>query len=208
MKTHPDTLIIHLSAVLHPLLELLRRLICLVKVFRDLALHPSTLRVNCRINHSILDRLGDNVLCVLLRVEVELDADIGKGNAGVSKSDGAQSSLDDKVSQTRDEEVGRVGEKGSFMGLESFLETGNVTDTYGLNDLEVRGKSLFEDWLAEQGSVGNDTSQQHDDDKVLVDKLDKSGGNFAFGCSPDRCLKIIAGFSIVELNGSKSPSVE
>lgn len=139
---------------------------------------------------------------------MELDTDIGKRNAGVSKSDGTQSGLDDKVSQTRDEEMGRVGEKGGFMGLESFLETGNVTDTYGLNNLEVRGKSLFEDWLAEQGSVGNDTSQQHNDDKVLVDKLDKSGGNFVFRRSPDRCLKVISGFSIVELNGSKSPSVE
>lgn len=51
---------------------------------------------------------------------MELDTDIGKGNAGVSKSDGTQSGLDDKVSQTRDEEMGRVGEKGGFMGLESF----------------------------------------------------------------------------------------
>lgn len=49
----------------------------------------------------------------------------------------------------RDEEMGRVGEKGGFMGLESFLEIGNVIDMYGLNNLEVRGKSLFEDWFVE-----------------------------------------------------------
>lgn len=159
MGTHPDTLVIHLSAILYSLLELFRRLIRLIEVFRDFALHPSTLRINRRINHAILNRLGDNVLCVLLRVEVELDADIGKGDTGICKSNGTQSSFDDKVSQTGNEEMGRVGKKGGFMGLESFLETGDVADTYSLNNLKVRGEGLFEDWLAEQSSVGNDTGQ-------------------------------------------------
>lgn len=55
--------------------------------------------------------------------------------------------------------MGRIGKKGGFMGLESLLETGDIADAYSLNDLKVRGKSLFEDWLAEQSSVGNDTGQ-------------------------------------------------
>lgn len=85
--------------------------------------------VNGRIDDTILDRLGNNVLGVLFGVEAEFGANVAEGDARVGKGDGTESGLDDEMSQTEDEEVGRVGVEGLFVLAESFLEGRNVSDS-------------------------------------------------------------------------------
>ena len=56
-------------------------------------------------------------------------ADISEGNARVGEGNSAKSGLDDEMPQAEDEEMGRVGDKGGFVGVECFLERCNVADT-------------------------------------------------------------------------------
>jgi hypothetical protein len=85
--------------------------------------------VDGRINYTILDRLGNNVLGVLFRVEAEFGADVAERDARVGEGDGSDSGLDDEMSQTEDKEVGRVGVEGLFVLAEGFLEGGDVSDS-------------------------------------------------------------------------------
>lgn len=88
MKIYFDIFVIYLSVVLYFFLELFCWFICFIEVFCDFVLYLFILWVNCCINYFIFDCFGDNVFCVFFWVEVEFDIDIGKGNVGVSKSDG------------------------------------------------------------------------------------------------------------------------
>jgi hypothetical protein len=83
------------------------------------------------INHTILDGLGDNVFGVLFGVEAQLEADVRQGDLRVCQGDGTERSLDDKVTQSQNEEVGRVGLEGLFVLVERLLERCDVSDSYG-----------------------------------------------------------------------------
>lgn len=69
--------------MLDSLVELILRLIRLVHIPGHATLHESAGMINSRIYNSVLDSFRHNVFRVFLRVEVQLDADIGKGYTGV-----------------------------------------------------------------------------------------------------------------------------
>lgn len=93
----PDTVIVDLGTEVHPHIELLLWLIRLVNVLCNLALHKSASMIDRGVNDTVLNRLGDNVLRVLFRVQMELVADVTEGNAGVGESDCSESSFNDEM---------------------------------------------------------------------------------------------------------------
>jgi hypothetical protein len=117
--------------VLDTPVELLTWLIGLVQVSRYARLHEPSRVVDRGINHTILDGLGDNVLGVLFGVEAQLEANVRQGDLRVCQGDGTERSLDDKVTQSQNEEVGRVGLEGLFVLVERLLERCDVSDSYG-----------------------------------------------------------------------------
>jgi hypothetical protein len=138
----PHTIIVHLRAKVNPQRKLLLRLIRLVNVLLHLALHKSPCMVDRRIDHAVLDGFSDNVLGVFFRFEVQLVADVSEGDTRVGEGNGAKSGLDDEMPQAEDEEMGRVGDKGGFVGVECFLECGDVADADSyLSDAAVDGAS-------------------------------------------------------------------
>ena len=65
--------------------------------------HPPLFVDYGRIDHTVLDRLADNVLGVLFRVEVELQANVAQRDARVGQGELSDACLDDVLSQARDE---------------------------------------------------------------------------------------------------------
>jgi hypothetical protein len=61
-----------------------------------------------RVDHTVLDRLADDVLSVLFRVEVELQADVAQRDARVSQGELSDARFDHILSEARDERQGRV----------------------------------------------------------------------------------------------------
>lgn len=125
------SVVVHVRAVLDTPVELLTWFIRLVQVSRYARLHEPSRMVDRGINHTILDGLGDNVLSVLFGVETEFEANVRQGDLRVCQSDGTERSLDDKVTQSQNEEVGRVGVEGLFVLVERLLERCDVSDSYG-----------------------------------------------------------------------------
>jgi len=111
-----DSLDIERRAVFRSSNERLVRFVRLIHILCHSTDHGSLFPVNNGVNYTILDRLGNNILCVLFRVEVKFDTDIGKRDSGIGEGDGSKSSLDDDLTQTQDQESSVVGNKGLFMG--------------------------------------------------------------------------------------------
>lgn len=124
----PHALLVDLGAKVHSEVELLLRLVRLVHVPRDLTLHEPSRVVDGRVDDTVLDRLGDDVLGVLLRVEVELERHVPERDARVGESDGSEGGLDDEVTKSEDEEVGRVGKEGLLVRRECLLEGRDVAN--------------------------------------------------------------------------------
>lgn len=60
---------------------------------------------------------------------MEFEADIGERDTRVSEGDSSQCSLDDEMSQTKDEEVGGVRDEGLLVGIEGFLESSDISNS-------------------------------------------------------------------------------
>ena len=74
------------------------------------------------LDDAVADRLADDVLRVLLRVEVELDADVAQRDARVREREPAHAGLDDVLPQTHDEGVRLVGRELRLVFFERGLE--------------------------------------------------------------------------------------
>lgn len=73
-----DCVVVHLRTVLNPLVELVLRLVCLVHISCHPTLHEPSSMVDGGVDDTVRDSFSDDILRVLLRVEVELDADVGE----------------------------------------------------------------------------------------------------------------------------------
>lgn len=60
-------------------------------------------------NDTVPNRLAYDVLSILLRIEVKLDADVSEGDAGVGKGKTADTGLDHVLAEADNEGVGFVG---------------------------------------------------------------------------------------------------
>ena len=173
------------------------------------------------INDAIFDGLGDDVLGILLAIQSKLDANIAEGDAGIRQGDGTQSSLDDEMPQTKDEEAGTIALECLLVFLESGLEGGDIAYSDGLDDLEVWGERGFEARLAEGCSIRNDTGEEDDDNVEFVNlesgsrvesrrcthRLHKPRCHFILWSSPDGPNKVIGGFGIVQLDGPQPSTI-
>ena len=65
--------------------------------------HPPLFMDDSRIYHTVLDRLSDDVLGVLFRVEVELEADVAQRDARVGKGEFSDPRFDYVLPEARDE---------------------------------------------------------------------------------------------------------
>jgi len=133
--------------------------------------------VQCGLNHSIADGLGDNVLGRLFALDTEAEADVAKGDARVGQGQHADSSLDDVLTETEDQSVGAVLAEDACVLLEDAEEALQITDTYSLNKAEVREKGTLERWLAEDCAVRDVTHEQFNDDKQLHGRLVEASGD-------------------------------
>jgi hypothetical protein len=124
----PHALLVDLGTKVHSEVELLLWLVRLIDVPSDLTLHEPSRVVDGRIDNAVLDRLGDDVLGVLLRVEVELERHVPERDARVGEGDGSEGGLDDEMAESEDEEVGRVGKEGLLMRGECLLEGRDVAN--------------------------------------------------------------------------------
>lgn len=64
-----------------PLLECLLRLIRLVNISTLSTLHPSFFMIQLGVNHTISNRLGNDVLCILFAIQVQLEADVSQADS-------------------------------------------------------------------------------------------------------------------------------
>lgn len=110
-------------------MELFLRFVGLVDVSSDFRLHDTSSMIDRSINHAVLDGFGDNVLCILLRLEVEFDADILQADARVGQRDSPECSLDDEVTKSQNEEMGTIRQESLFVRAESLLESGDISHT-------------------------------------------------------------------------------
>ena len=129
----PDSLIVHLVAVLDPPVESFLRSIRLVNIGRDPALHECTSVINGRVDDTVLDGLGYDVFGVFFRVEVKFHADVGERDARIREGNRTKGGFDDKMAEAEDEEMGRIGLEGGLMGGEGCLKRRNVANTNGYN---------------------------------------------------------------------------
>ena len=88
-----------LEQELDPGVERDLRLARRVHVAHLATLHETLLVVNDSVNDAVANRLGDDVLGVFFRVEVELGRDVAERDATVRERDGAQGRLDDVVTE-------------------------------------------------------------------------------------------------------------
>ena len=117
-----------LEQELDPGVERDLRLARRVHVAHLATLHEALLVVDHGVNDAVANGLGDDVLGVLLRVEVELGRDVAERDATVREGDGAQGCLDDVVAQAQDERVIRVGVEGGRVRCEREVELCQVPD--------------------------------------------------------------------------------
>ena len=82
------------------------------------ALHPALVVHDLRVDHAVADRLAHDVLRVLLRVEVQLDADVAERDARVGEREAADARLDNVLTQPDDERLGAVGLELGGVGSE------------------------------------------------------------------------------------------
>lgn len=75
--THFHALIVQLHAISDPTAENLCDFVP-VPTLIPAALHPALLVHNPAVDDAVADRLADDVLCVFLRIKVELDADVAE----------------------------------------------------------------------------------------------------------------------------------
>jgi hypothetical protein len=131
-KTYLDALVVQLQAELDPLSKRLPRLSSLVHIPTLSPDHPPLLVIHPNAaDDSVPDRFRDDVLCVLLVVELELEADVFEGDLGVGEGDGVDACLDNGVAETEDEGLGSVGREGGRVSVEGLGEEGEVTDSDG-----------------------------------------------------------------------------
>jgi hypothetical protein len=104
--THLDALVMQLQQELDPRIKSLLRLIGGINVARLPTLHVPLLMIHRRINHAVPNRLGHNVLCVLLGIEGQLCRNVREGDARVGEREGAQGGFDDVVAEAEDERGG------------------------------------------------------------------------------------------------------
>jgi len=71
---------------------------------------------NSRIDHTVLDRLTDDILRVLFRVEVELEADVAQGDARVGKGELSDARFDHVLSEARNQRQSSV--RGELRGAQ------------------------------------------------------------------------------------------
>lgn len=136
------------------------------------------------------------------------------------------------MSQTEDEEVGRVGEEGLLVGGECALERCDIADadswalasaiTGGptLHDLEVGEKSLLQHGSAEHGAVGDAASKHLSHNVELVDllsanfkwsaahNLHKTRRDFVLWRTANGSEEKVCSTSVVELDSTQTRSVE
>lgn len=105
--TNLDTLVVQLQAILDTAREDIADLRA-VSALLAAALHPALLVHNAALDDAIADRLADDVLRILLRVEVQLHADVAERNARVREREPPDARLDDVLAQAHDHSVGPV----------------------------------------------------------------------------------------------------
>lgn len=129
--TDLDALVVQLQAEVDSLPKHLSRLGRLKQVDLLLADEPAFLVVdpNTRADDAVPDGLGDDVLCVLLVVELQLDANVPERNLGVRLRDLGEARLDDVVSETEDERVGAFGVESRAVRRKGGLESREVTNS-------------------------------------------------------------------------------
>lgn len=77
-----------------------------------------------------------------------------------------------------------------------------------LDDLEVRRQCRLEHFSPKHTPLRNDTSEQDDDNPVLVHNLHKALGHAVTRCTPDGSLEELVRGRVVQLDGTKTASVE
>lgn len=129
--TDLDALVVQLQAEVDSLPKNLSRLGRLEQVDLLLADEPALLVVDpdTRADDAVPNGLGDDVLCVLLVVELQLDADVPERNLGIRLRDLGEARLDDVMSETKNERVGAFGVEGRAVHRERGLESREVTNS-------------------------------------------------------------------------------
>ena len=125
-ETHLHALVVQLQTVLNTTREHVADLGAIPTLLAA-AFHPALLVHDAALDDAVANRLADNVLRVLLRVEVEFDADVAQRDARVREREPAHAGLDDVLPQTHDEGVRLVGLKLCRMPRQRGLELGERT---------------------------------------------------------------------------------
>jgi hypothetical protein len=133
--TYLNSLISQFCAKRQSIIERSLWLLSLVDVPLDFTDHASSGRIDGSVDDVILDCLGHDIFGVLFRLQMKLNADIPEWDARVRQGDGTQSSLDDEMAETEDEEVGIVGLESGLVRGEGLLEGRHVSDanSYGMS---------------------------------------------------------------------------
>lgn len=128
------------------------------------------------LNDPIANGLPDDVLSVLFRVQMELDADISQGDARVREGEAADTGLDDVLAQTHNQCVrfvcfklcGVLGEGCLELRERASADRYNTREQLSIqhswnfseseelafDDVKVGGQSFFQHRVSEQTAVG------------------------------------------------------
>ncbi|KAJ7664643.1 hypothetical protein DFH06DRAFT_1128045 [Mycena polygramma] len=138
-----------------------------IRAHEAAALHPTLFVNDLAVDDAVVDHLADVVLCILLRVEVQLDADVA---------------LDARSMHKYESESRRILELCRMLGegclelrerepMRMAVRVEGINTLLTLDNVKVRGEHLLKHGVPEQAAVGDGTHQQLDDDKELVHGL-------------------------------------
>lgn len=122
--------------------------------------HVAILMIESSFYDTVTDGLGGDILGGLFGRDVQARADVAERDPGVREGEHADASFDDVLAEAEDEGVGAVFAELAFVVGDAAEEGLEVADSDGLHELEVGVESGFESGLAEDGSFGDVTHQE------------------------------------------------
>ena len=169
VNAHLDTLVVQLQAKLNSLVESLLRLVRGINVDDILALHVTLLMLQRSLDHSISDSFCADIFRLFFGIEMQFLADLLQRDARIGEGERTESSLDDVVTETKNQSIRAIRDELLLVCLERFSEGLQISDAHGcrdaisicdgshgtlltLRDLQIRRKRFLEHRLPEDAS--------------------------------------------------------